>query len=203
VLNTDNINITGESFDYGPWRFAPTWDPQFTAAYFDHAGLYSFGRQPEAIQWNLAQLAGCLALVTDAPALSELLQGWGERFHLALVAALLKRLGVQPRDADEDRALARLIVAELGRQEIGIDRFFFEWRAGSPPAGSNEELRRLLEPRLAPTTHPYWTAGAPCSLLIDEVEAVWSPIARDDDWSVFDAKIAAIRSMAEAMRPAA
>ena len=37
VLNTDNMNITGESFDYGPWRFAPTWEPGFTAAYFDHS----------------------------------------------------------------------------------------------------------------------------------------------------------------------
>ena len=27
VLNTDNINITGESFDYGPWRFLPVYDP--------------------------------------------------------------------------------------------------------------------------------------------------------------------------------
>src|SRR5436305_1686896 len=27
VLNTDNINVTGESFDYGPWRFAPYHDP--------------------------------------------------------------------------------------------------------------------------------------------------------------------------------
>jgi hypothetical protein len=27
VLNSDNINITGESFDYGPWRFTPEWDP--------------------------------------------------------------------------------------------------------------------------------------------------------------------------------
>ena len=34
VLNTDNINITGESFDYGPWRFLPTYDPGFIAAYF-------------------------------------------------------------------------------------------------------------------------------------------------------------------------
>jgi uncharacterized protein YdiU (UPF0061 family) len=57
VLNTDNINITGESFDYGPWRFAPAWDAGFTAAYFDHAGLYAFGRQAEALQWNLFQLA--------------------------------------------------------------------------------------------------------------------------------------------------
>ena len=57
VLNTDNINVTGESFDYGPWRFAPTWDPGFTAAYFDHPGLYAFGRQPEAIHWDVMQLA--------------------------------------------------------------------------------------------------------------------------------------------------
>jgi uncharacterized protein YdiU (UPF0061 family) len=39
VLNSDNINITGESFDYGPWRFTPFWDGDFTAAYFDHFGL--------------------------------------------------------------------------------------------------------------------------------------------------------------------
>ncbi len=68
VLNSDNINITGESFDYGPWRFTPDWDPEFTAAYFDHYGLYAFGRQPEAIHWDLAQLAGCLSLITEAPA---------------------------------------------------------------------------------------------------------------------------------------
>jgi uncharacterized protein YdiU (UPF0061 family) len=27
VLNTDNFNITGESFDYGPWRFLPSFEP--------------------------------------------------------------------------------------------------------------------------------------------------------------------------------
>jgi len=32
VLNTDNMSITGESFDYGPYAFIPTYDRQFTAA---------------------------------------------------------------------------------------------------------------------------------------------------------------------------
>ncbi|MEO6361319.1 MAG: protein adenylyltransferase SelO family protein, partial [Sphingomicrobium sp.] len=66
VLNSDNIAISGESFDYGPWRFTPDWDSEFTAAYFDHYGLYAFGRQPEAIHWNLAQLAGALTLVSES-----------------------------------------------------------------------------------------------------------------------------------------
>ena len=58
MLNTRQYRtITGESFDYGPWRWTPLWDADFTAAYFDHAGLYAFGRQPEAIHWDLVQLA--------------------------------------------------------------------------------------------------------------------------------------------------
>ncbi|HSJ79560.1 MAG TPA: YdiU family protein, partial [Erythrobacter sp.] len=69
VLNTDNMNVTGESFDYGPWRWLPEWEPGFTAAYFDHAGLYAFGRQPEALHWNCGQLAVALRLLADSPPL--------------------------------------------------------------------------------------------------------------------------------------
>src|SRR6185295_7977372 len=29
VLNSDNMVVTGESFDYGPWRFLPYSDPSF------------------------------------------------------------------------------------------------------------------------------------------------------------------------------
>src|SRR5207244_10892831 len=64
VLNSDNIAITAQSFDYGPWRFAPTWDGTFTAAYLDHAGLYSFARLHVAIYWELIQLGLALSLIT-------------------------------------------------------------------------------------------------------------------------------------------
>jgi uncharacterized protein YdiU (UPF0061 family) len=46
VLNTDNMSITGESFDYGPFAFIPTYNLKFTAAYFDYYGRYSYGNQP-------------------------------------------------------------------------------------------------------------------------------------------------------------
>ncbi|MEO7170185.1 MAG: protein adenylyltransferase SelO family protein, partial [Sphingomonas sp.] len=91
VLNSDNINVTGESFDYGPWRFAPTWDPAFTAAYFDHAGLYAFGRQPEAIHWDVAQLAISLRLLSEAEPLIEVLEGFGDHYQPAVSGAILWR----------------------------------------------------------------------------------------------------------------
>jgi hypothetical protein len=39
----------------------------------------------------------------------------------------------------------------------------------------------------------------PCSLLIDEVESIWAPIADADDWSGLTAKVAAIRAMGDAL----
>jgi serine/tyrosine/threonine adenylyltransferase len=206
VLNTDNINVTGESFDYGPWRFTPHWDVQFTAAYFDHAGLYAFGRQPEAIQWNLAQLAGCLALISeDHQALSDTLQGFATSFHQALATAFVRRLGIAPGEAEADRDVARAVTVALAAKTTTLDRFFFDWRGGRVPAGEAyggeafAHLARLLEGREREPRHPYWQDEQPCSLHIEEVEAIWSRIAEEDDWSAFYAKIAAIRRMGEAM----
>ena len=205
VLNSDNINITGESFDYGPWRFTAYWDGDFTAAYFDHFGLYSFARQPEAIQWDLAQLAGCLSLITEAPALSDLLSDWGNRFEEHLVGKLLWRLGVELREAESDHELAKTLVEALDSKSATIDRVFFDWRGGRDPGAEKypqEAFRRLaslLAGRGRPATHTYWSDAAPCSMHIEEVEAIWESIATSDDWSPFEKKIAAIRRMGEAM----
>jgi uncharacterized protein YdiU (UPF0061 family) len=206
VLNSDNINITGESFDYGPWRFSPMWDAKFTAAYFDHYGLYAFGRQPEAIHWDLAQLAGCLALLTEAPPLADLLAGWGDRFQHALIGKLVWRLGVKPGSADDDRALAMALVNALETGEATIDRTFFDWRGGRDPGADlypGDAFRALaasLAGRELMPGHPYWSDPAPCSMHIDEVETIWAAIAERDDWSPFDGKIEAIRRMGQAMR---
>jgi serine/tyrosine/threonine adenylyltransferase len=203
VLNSDNINVTGESFDYGPWRFTPDWDPGFTAAYFDHYGLYAFGRQPEAIHWDLAQFAGCLALIAEAPGLSGLLAAWSGRFEQALVEAMLKRLGIA--SADSDRHIAGSLIRALATRAQPIDGVFYDWRGGRDPgierypAAAFRELAALLEGRQQPRSHSYWADGAPCSMHIEEVEAIWSAIATSDDWQPFNNKVKAIRRMGDAI----
>ena len=205
VLNSDNINITGESFDYGPWRFTPYWDSDFTAAYFDHSGLYAFGRQPEAIHWDLAQLAGCLSLVAEAAPLSDMLHDWGERFEAQFVTALLQRLGLAPVADTEDRKLIGLLLRALESRAVTIDRLFFDWRGGRDPGGETyaaEPFRGLagaLEGRARLPSHPYWSGPGPCSMHIEEVEAIWAAIADSDDWQPLEEKVKAIRTMGEAM----
>ena len=205
VLNSDNINVTGESFDYGPWRFTPDWEPEFTAAYFDHYGLYAFGRQAEAIHWDLAQFAGCMSLVAEAPVLSDMLGDWSSRFEGALVERMLWRLGVESRGNGEDRELVAALINALASKEAGIDRIFFDWRGGRDPGAElypSDKFRALakaLDGRERRPSHPYWSDEKPCSMHIEEVEEIWSAIAERDDWKPFDDKVKAVRRMGGAV----
>jgi uncharacterized protein YdiU (UPF0061 family) len=212
VLNSDNIAITAESFDYGPWRFTPFWDGAFTAAYFDQMGLYAFGRQPEAIHWDVVQLAISLRLLAPDEALTPALDAFPAAFQEALRDALLQRLGITALGDERDQALLTAIETALAEKTVTIDRFFFDWRGGrrrgpSPADALYEapafgEFRMLIRDHAAaaPTDHPYWSDPEPCSMVIEEVEALWSRIDEDDDWEDFYGKINAIRRMGEALR---
>lgn len=210
VLNTDNMNMTGESFDYGPYRFLPHNDPNFTAAYFDHSGLYSFGRQPEAVFWNLQQLGGCLSLITGTEPLVEALNGFGPAYRVELVTAMLRRLGLKPRSDAEDGALVQAMFRAFaeGGERLRWEPLFFDWFCGDGVralAGVRGDLyaedgfaefRTLIatyEPdRPERLADPYFQRSEPEELLYDEIEALWAEIAERDDWSAFNAKLATI-----------
>jgi uncharacterized protein YdiU (UPF0061 family) len=217
VLNTDNMTITGESFDYGPWRFLPVFDPDFTAAYFDHGGLYAFGRQPQQVHWNLMRLAEALTLVTSAQPLVTLLERYPADHAEALQERMLWRLGLRARGPDEDEALIEAVFAFLHESRLGFERFFFDWwggpasaeRAGAGPAAAAyaspafAPLRRRIERYEASRPErlalPYFQRDAPCTMLIDELEALWARIAEADDWSALAAKRARIAEMRTAL----
>lgn len=200
VLNTDNMNISGESFDYGPWRFLPKWDPGFTAAYFDHQGLYAFGRQPEALHWNCGQLAIALRTLVDAPPLIAAMERFGSLYMAAVGRRWCWRLGVESKGPEGDGKLVGLSEAEMAQSGEQPDAFFYRHRVGQ---GSDGDLGKLLKAYSAiGDTHPYWLEGAPESMLIDEVEAIWSAIDERDDWQPLREKVARLRRMGEAYGPA-
>ena len=203
VLNTDNINVTGESFDYGPWRFTERWDPTFVAAYFDHAGLYAFGRQPEAIHWNVMQLAVALRTLVDAEPLIAALETFPDLYQSAVTERLLWRLGVKPLGAEEDRATIQSLEPALRATDTPIDTFFHDAFGGMLPDGYGsafDETRAALA-RHSPRkdrSATYWSE-TPTTMLIDDVEAIWAAIDRRDDWAPFHGKIAQVRRLGQAL----
>ncbi|MCA3625141.1 MAG: YdiU family protein [Methylobacterium sp.] len=221
VLNTDNINVTGESFDYGPYRFLPVYDPGFTAAYFDQTGLYAFGRQADTIAWNCARLAETLLLVAPVEPLQERLEHYPGFFWPAMREALSDRLGLAPIPDAEADAFSKALFQFLKESAIPFEAAMFDLHGGPARlrkalAGerasfythpSFEPVKAMLEGRKpgprANLAHPYFQRANPHTLLYPDIEALWEPIAARDDWSAFHAKLTEIETIRQAYALAA
>ena len=206
VLNTDNFNLTGESFDYGPWRFLPYLDPAFTAAYFDQQSRYAYGRQPDAVLWALCRFADCFIDQIDQEVLEEALQPFFHHMETAMVERMMVRLGII---ADEGAPIMNALLKAARTSKAGFDDLFFDLYGGALPDkeiyhseafapyfAALKDARAQFKPR----SHSYFASDKPVSLVIDEVERLWAPIAEHDDWTVFEEKLAHIRAYGEALR---
>lgn len=66
VMNTDNMSIAGETFDYGPCAFVNSYDPTKSFSSIDTNGRYAFGNQPNIAHWNLSCLANALLPIINS-----------------------------------------------------------------------------------------------------------------------------------------
>ncbi len=150
VLNTDNMSITGESFDYGPFAFMDEYDPKFTAAYFDYSGLYSYGNQPGACYWNLEKLAIALKGVVDGAGLEAGLVQYQPKYAEVFCDRTLKKLGLPTElattlPADLQRDLLLQTIHLLEETHVGYHDFFTALTQQFT-SGWQTEPKRILTP---------------------------------------------------------
>ncbi len=107
VLNTDNMSLVGESFDYGPFAFIEEFNYNFTAAYFDQTGLYCYGNQPAICHDNLQLLQEPFAMIIPRKEMVNSLGKFPEVYKNHYENFILRRLGF-PIDL-EDQGKSMLI----------------------------------------------------------------------------------------------
>ncbi len=71
VMNTDNMSIIGDTFDYGPYGFMDDFNWHYICNHSDHSGRYAFSQQPEIGYWNCGRLGQALIPLFEN---SELIQ---------------------------------------------------------------------------------------------------------------------------------
>ena len=103
VMNTDNVSISGETFDYGPCAFMNVYHPDTVYSSIDTNGRYAFGNQPNMIKWNIARLAEALlpvihpepltALQLAQACIDEFDDIWVEKYY----EMMLLKLGIEKK----------------------------------------------------------------------------------------------------------
>jgi uncharacterized protein YdiU (UPF0061 family) len=223
VLNTDNMSITGESFDYGPFAFLPTYDPDFTAAYFDHYGRYSYGNQPGICKLNLDLLQQPLGAVIDPVEMKTALAKFEEYYFPYYKQLMLRKLGLEGATTPERDELLVATLQLLSDTQVGYHQFFFaigqafkfRWIEDlnsvlsetkfMPEVVANSGYHRWLElyhrvlkqvpaSELKSIEHNLVKANPQTILLRPQIESIWEPIAQSNDWEPFYTLLNKIRS---------
>jgi Uncharacterized conserved protein len=106
VMNTDNMSIDGETFDYGPCAFMNYYDEDAVFSSVDDRGRYAFGNQRQILNWNLARFAESLQpLCEDSSvsfdAIKTRLEEFDTMFEDEYYAMMRRKLGI-PTDRAED-----------------------------------------------------------------------------------------------------
>ena len=216
VLNTDNMSITGESFDYGPFAFINTYDARFTAASFDYGGRYSYGNQPYICRFNLEMLQVPLEAISDKDLLTVELTRFDDTYQQNYLRLMGQKLGF----VENFPLLAELVSATINLlkdSDISYHGFFSElvrgfslaWQKDSSLILENASFNCKINYTAQSGLKESWcnlyhkclnqfsTAemdkigdrlsfyNPPTALVRSQIEAVWQPIAEDNNWQPF------------------
>ncbi|MBD2578597.1 YdiU family protein [Oscillatoria sp. FACHB-1406] len=218
VLNTDNMSIAGESFDYGPYAFIPTYNLDFTAAYFDSGRRYCYGNQPGICKLNLEMLQAPLRLVAVKADLEAELANFSEYYFAAYQQLMLQKLGFVELPEEMARELVGQTVQLLQESQVAYHAFFAglaerfdrEWRSSVTRVIEGVDLPREIAEAWCETYYRCLNElpgeemdrvrdrlrerNPKTALLRPVIESAWEAIAQEDNWQPFHDLVAAVRA---------
>ncbi|ASI96953.1 protein adenylyltransferase SelO [Vibrio rotiferianus] len=125
VMNTDNMSILGQTFDYGPFGFLDDYDPNYICNHSDYQGRYAFEQQPRIALWNLSALAHSLSPLVDREDLETALGKFEVRLSRKFSELMRAKLGLHTK-VDEDGRLFEAMFELLNQNKTDYSRFFRE-----------------------------------------------------------------------------
>jgi len=123
VMNTDNMSILGETFDYGPYGFMEDYLPTYVCNHSDHQGRYAFKNQPYIGLWNCSALGHALSSLISEEAQGEILQTYEEIFQSTLAKLFREKLGLK-QDQSEDAALIQGLLDIMESKKLDYTNTF-------------------------------------------------------------------------------
>ncbi|NWF57956.1 MAG: YdiU family protein [Fischerella sp.] len=223
VLNTDNMSITGESFDYGPYAFIPNYDPYFTAAYFDYYRRYSYIHQPEICKWNLEALQEALKAVIPQTDMEAGLASFDEYYLAEYRSLMLKKLGFEQLSQPQADELLKATIEFLKHYPVSYHHFFADmattfsskWRDDASSILRDSEIGQslgtselflnwsgiyhrilsdLTPEEIEKVAQTLARHNPKTMILRPVIESIWEPIVQEDNWQPFYELIQQIQS---------
>ena len=122
VMNTDNMSIIGQTFDYGPFGFLDDYELGYICNHSDYQGRYAFNQQPKIGLWNLSALAHSLSALIDKSDLEISLEQYEIQLHGYFSQAMRKKLGLLSKQKGDSRLFESMFEL-LSQNSVDYTRF--------------------------------------------------------------------------------
>ncbi|HAS8531382.1 TPA: YdiU family protein [Vibrio vulnificus] len=123
VMNTDNMSILGQTFDYGPFGFLDDYEPGYICNHSDYQGRYAFDQQPRVALWNLSALAHALSPLIDRDDLELALAQYEPTLGKVFSQLMRQKLGLLSQQ-EGDSELFNAMFTLLAENHTDYTRFF-------------------------------------------------------------------------------
>jgi len=123
VMNSDNMSILGETFDFGPYGFFDDFQIGFVCNQSDTEARYAYNEQPKVGLWNCQVLAGAFSVVLEESLLQEGLDLYITTFNQAYLKNMSAKLGLFTCDESDRQMIADLLVL-MDADSVDFAAFF-------------------------------------------------------------------------------
>ncbi|MCG3747908.1 YdiU family protein [Vibrio cincinnatiensis] len=143
VMNTDNMSILGQTFDYGPFGFLDDYEPGFICNHSDYQGRYAFEQQPRIGLWNLSALGYALSPLIERQDIEDTLHQYEVRYRDYFSILMRQKLGLKTKLSQDSECFDQLFQL-LTSNRVDYTRFFRQLSC-LDVAGEQEVLDLILD----------------------------------------------------------
>ncbi|MCA9000916.1 MAG: YdiU family protein [Planctomycetes bacterium] len=129
VMNTDNMQVLGETLDYGPCAFMDEFDPAQVFSMIDVRGRYAWDQQANMAHWGLIRLIEALASVLsenheELQAIATVASAhFSKHFEEAFLTGFRQKLGLlEPRE--DDATFLQTAFSAMAQNKVDFTLFF-------------------------------------------------------------------------------
>lgn len=123
VMNTDNMSILGETFDFGPYAFMDDFQIGYICNHSDDNGRYAYNEQPKIGLWNCQVLASTFQPLLTETELEAAINGYIDTYNQAYLKKMMLKLGCQTQQDGDKELVAELLIL-MDAQRVDFSVFF-------------------------------------------------------------------------------
>lgn len=144
VMNSDNMSVAGETFDFGPYAFLDDFKIHYVCNHSDTEGRYAYSQQPNIGLWNCQLLAHAFSNLISEQQLEDAINTYVERYNQSYLTKMREKIGLQTPIEDDRELVADLLIL-MDQSDLDFQHFFLNLAKIAQPETPQAGIKACLD----------------------------------------------------------